>query len=87
MQSFKDICKNSQNWYSHGVKDVPVDNVLITAGVFYFQLGNLSPKFRSSLSSIHLVSIAKSSVIQKYGPDKILEPFMDDITKLEKVNI
>ena len=56
-----------------------------TTGVFYYQLGNLSPKFRSSLNSIHLISIAKSSVIQKYGPDKILQPFMADIMELEKV--
>lgn len=54
-------------------------------GVFYYQLGNLTPKFRSSLSSIHLVCIAKSSVIQRHGPDKILEPFMADIKELEKV--
>ena len=54
-------------------------------GVFYYQLGNISPKFRSSLRSIHLVSITKSSIIQKYGPDKILEPFMEDIKKLEEV--
>ena len=53
--------------------------------MFYYQLGNLSPKFKSSLSSIYLISIAKSSVIQKYGPDKILEPFMADIKDLEKV--
>jgi len=57
------------------------------AGVFYYQLGNLRPKYRSSLCSIHLVSIAKSSVIQKYGPDKILEPFISDIKKLEKVEL
>ena len=48
---------------------------------------NLSPKYRSFLSSIHLVSIAKSSIIKKYGPDKILEPFMADIKELEKVYI
>ena len=59
--------------------------IFTTKGVFYYQLGNLSPEFRGSLSSIHLVSIAKSSVIQKYGPDKILEPFMADIKELEKV--
>ena len=35
----------------------------------------------------HLVSIAKSSIIQKYGPDKILEPFMADVKELEKVYI
>ena len=41
----------------------------------------------SSLSSIHLVSIAKSSIIQKYGIDKILEPFMADIKELKGVYI
>lgn len=51
-------------------------------GVFYYQLGNLSPQFRSSLLSIHLVAIAKSPVIQKYGPNKILETFMKNIRKL-----
>ena len=59
--------------------------VLSTTGVFYYRLGNLTPKFRSSLSSIHLVCIAKAAIIQKYGPDKILEPFMADIKELEKV--
>ena len=59
----------------------------LLTGEFYYQLGNLSPKYRSSFSSIHLVSIAKSCIIQKYGPDKILEPFMDDIKELEKVTI
>ena len=48
-------------------------------------MGNLSPKYTSSLSGIHLVSIAKSSIIQEYGMDKIIEPFMADINELEKV--
>ena len=54
-------------------------------GLFYYQLGNLSPQYRSSTKSIHLVAIAKSSVIVKYGANKILEPFMDAIKKLEEV--
>ena len=41
----------------------------LLTGVFYYQLGNLSPKYRSSLSSIHLVSIAKSSVIKTPGSE------------------
>ena len=53
--------------------------------MFYYQLGNLSPEYRSALKSIHLVAIAKSTVISKYGPNKILEPFMQDIKELEKV--
>ena len=32
-------------------------------GLFYYQLGNLAPQYRSSLSSIQMVAIAKSSVI------------------------
>ena len=59
--------------------------VLSTTGVFYYRLGNLTPKFMSSLSSIHLVCIVKAAIIQKYGLDKILEPFMADIKELEKV--
>ena len=59
--------------------------MLLFIGVFYYQLGNFSPQFCSSLLSIHLVAIAKSPVIQKYGPNKILETFMKDIRKLEAV--
>ena len=55
--------------------------------MFYYQLGNLSPEYRSSIKSIHLVAIAKSSVISKYGANKILEPFMKDIQQLEKVHM
>ena len=59
--------------------------LLVLSGIFYYQLGNISPKYRSSLRSIHLVSIAKSSIVKKYGPDKILESFMNHVKKLEQV--
>ena len=55
--------------------------------MFYYQLGNLSPEYQSSIKSIHLVAIARSSVIAKYGANKILEPFMQDIRQLEKVQM
>jgi len=61
-------------------------SIFMHTGVFYYQLGNISPKYRSSLKSIHLVTIAKSTIIKKYGPDKILKPFMNAIKELEKVN-
>ena len=54
-------------------------------GVFYYQLGNISPEYRSSLKSIQLVAVAESPVIVKYGSNKILEPFMSDLEKLEQV--
>ena len=59
--------------------------VIMHVGVFYYQLGNISSKYRSSLKSIHLVTITKSTIIKKYGPDEILKPFMNAIKELEKV--
>lgn len=68
------------------IYDYEIAQCLVNVGVFYYQLGNLAPKYRGSLRSIHLISIAKSSTIQKYGTDMILEPFMADLKKLEQVN-
>jgi hypothetical protein len=48
-------------------------------------LGNMSPTNRSQLDAIQLLCIATSPVIKKYGIDTILEPFMDDLEKLEQV--
>ena len=55
------------------------------SALFYYMLGNISPKYRSTLRCIQLLAIVKSSILQQYGPDKILEPFMDDIKSLEHV--
>lgn len=46
----------------------------------------MSPQYRSSLKGIQLVAVANSSVIVKYGSNKILEPFMADLRKLEHVS-
>ena len=48
-------------------------------------LGNLHPKYRSRVSTIQLVALAKTSVIQQHGINKILEPFIEDIKSLESV--
>ena len=56
------------------------------AGIFYYQLGNLSPYLRSQLKSIQLLAIAKAPVVVKYGSDTILEPFMQDLKMLEQVS-
>lgn len=48
-------------------------------------LGNVSPKFRSSLKSIQLLALVEKPVYDKYGMDKILEPAIADIKELEKV--
>ena len=59
--------------------------ILTCIGMFYFMLGNLSPHLRSQLKSIQLLAVAKASVVEKYGVDTLLEPFMQDLKILEEV--
>ena len=59
--------------------------MMLTIALFYYTLGNISPKHRSSLRSIQLMAILKSNDLQRYGPDKVLECFMNDIKILERV--
>ena len=59
---------------------------LISLGCLYYTLGNLHPKLRSSLKGIHLLSIVKHSYVIKYGIDKILEPVVEAVKKLEEVH-
>ena len=56
------------------------------AGIFYFMLGNISPKYRSNLHTIQLLCVVRTSLLQKYGINQILEPFMSDIKELESVS-
>ena len=49
-------------------------------GTFYFTVGYLSTKYRSQLSSIHLV---KAVFISNYGMDAVLKPIIDDIKKMQ----
>jgi hypothetical protein len=56
-------------------------------GIVLFTLGNVHPKFRSSLKVIHLIATATAPVIEKHGIDCILKPFLDDIRKLESTGV
>lgn len=60
-------------------------------GAFYFTLGNLPPKYRSRLTSIHLLALVKSNFISKYGMDAgmdaVMELFIQDLKKLVKYPI
>lgn len=56
-----------------------------TLALFYYTLGNIQPKYRSAIRCIQLFAIVKSSVLQQYGADVILETFMDGIKCLEQV--
>ncbi len=53
-------------------------------GIFLYTLGNVSPKYRSRLTSMNLVAVATTPVIEKHGIDAIMKPFLDDINKLSQ---
>lgn len=57
------------------------------AGLTYYTLGNLHPKYRSSLKSIHLLNAVYYKHIAKYGIDTILQPIVDAVKKLEQARL
>lgn len=52
-----------------------------------FSLGNVHPKLRLSLKAMYLVAIATVLIIENYGIDRILQPFVRDINKLTESGI
>lgn len=59
---------------------------LIRVALFYYTLGNILPQHRSALQAIQLVTVVKTSVLETYGPDVILQPFVNSVKELEKVS-
>ena len=59
----------------------------INTALFYYTLGNISPKYRSSLWSIQLLIAVESNMLVRYGSDKILQPVLDEIKQLECVSL
>lgn len=52
-------------------------------GTFYFVVQNLPPHMNSELSSIHVLILCCDTDVKKYDINKILEPFLKDLEKLE----
>ena len=52
---------------------------------YYYTIGNISPVYRSSLKAIFILCLVENPILNQYGHDKILEPAVDDLSKLEKV--
>ena len=52
--------------------------------LYYFTLGNLSPKFRSKLSAMKLLAIVRAKDVSRYGQNKILMPICNDLKTLSK---
>ena len=64
---------------------MPIQHNFFSVALFYYTLGNLSPKYRSSLQSIQLLIAVKSNFLVRYGADKILKPVLEEIKQLESV--
>jgi len=62
-----------------------VQNGCFIFRVSYYMLGNIDPKYRSTLHTIQLLAVIKSAYIDKYRVNAILESVMDAIRKLESV--
>ena len=56
-------------------------------GIVLFTLGNIHPKYRSSLRVIHLVLAVTTPIMEKYGMDLILQPFIRDLKILASQGI
>lgn len=59
---------------------------MLCIGMFYYTLTNIDPMLRSRLHAIMLLAVAKSQVINKYGVDIILKPFVEEMMELESVS-
>ena len=53
--------------------------------VFYYVLGNITPVLRSSLKCIQLILCITTPLLQKYGYDEVLRPFIRDVNRLSEV--
>ena len=51
-------------------------------GIILFILGNIHPKLRSRLRAINLALVCKATLIEKYGMNEILKPFVRDLNIL-----
>lgn len=56
-------------------------------GMVFYSLGNIAPIYRSKLRHINLAIVATVPVIEKYGLNKILEPFISDLNILSSEGI
>ena len=56
-------------------------------GIVFYTLGNIHPKFRPSLKAINLAICVRYPLIEEYGINKILEPFVHDLSVLHTTGI
>ena len=54
-------------------------------GMFYYTITSIDPSLRSKLDTIMLLAVANFNVINRYGIDEILKPFIEEMMELEHV--
>ena len=54
-------------------------------GMFYYVLGNLRPELRSTHRAIQLIACVECPDLDKYGFEKVLDPFIKDVNTLSTV--
>ena len=57
----------------------------LLVGMFYYTITNIDPSLRSKLDAIMLLAVANFNVINRYGIDEILKPFIEEMMELEHV--
>ena len=55
--------------------------------IIFFTLMNITPNFRSQLKLIYLAIVATLPIIEKYGIDCVLNPFIADLRTLATTGI
>ena len=58
---------------------------VLHVGLFYYTLGNLKFSYRSSIRSIELIAVAKTSDIREFGIEKLITAFISGVNELAKV--
>ena len=53
--------------------------------MFYYFLGNIDPKLRSTLKCAQLIACVSVPTLNKYGFESVLKPFIDEANKLSVV--
>lgn len=61
-------------------------NSYYNSGLFYYVLGNIDPRLRSTLRPIQLIAAVTNPLLQEYGFEKVLNPFICDANKLTEAS-
>ena len=56
-------------------------------GIVFYTLGNIAPKYRSQLKIINLAIVVTVPIVEVYGLDKVLQPFVNDLNVLSSTGI